>query len=82
MFRWGDLGLLLERVETHTYKRCKCQTSTAFFSSLGWLFLDSSTSMFLNARARVYRVADEKLNQKGKVSEKSDVTKENGTNHS
>ncbi|NWR65738.1 XPF endonuclease, partial [Bucorvus abyssinicus] len=49
----------------------------AFGENSGWLFLDSSTSMFLNARARVYRIADEKLNQKGKVSEKSDVTKEN-----
>lgn len=75
-----NLGLLLERVETHTH--CKCQTTTAFFSSLGWLFLDASTSMFVNARARVYRIADEKLNQKGKGSEKSDVKKENGTDHS
>lgn len=60
----------------------KCQTTAAFFSSLGWLFLDSSTSMFVNARARVYRIADEKLNQKGKVPEKSDVKKENGMDHS
>uniref|UniRef100_A0A8C8A595 DNA repair endonuclease XPF n=1 Tax=Otus sunia TaxID=257818 RepID=A0A8C8A595_9STRI len=50
----------------------------AFGENSGWLFLDSSTSMFVNARARVYRIADEKLNQKGKVSEKSDVKKENG----
>ncbi|NWH73578.1 XPF endonuclease, partial [Piaya cayana] len=49
----------------------------AFGENSGWLFLDSSTSMFVNARARVYRVADEKLNRKGKVSEKSDVKKEN-----
>ncbi|NXL30541.1 XPF endonuclease, partial [Glaucidium brasilianum] len=49
----------------------------AFGENSGWLFLDSSTSMFVNARARVYRIADEKLNQKGKVSEKSDVKKEN-----
>ncbi|XP_010150396.1 PREDICTED: DNA repair endonuclease XPF, partial [Eurypyga helias] len=49
----------------------------AFGENSGWLFLDSSTSMFLNARARVYRTADEKLNRKGKASEKSDVKKEN-----
>ncbi|NXW12717.1 XPF endonuclease, partial [Circaetus pectoralis] len=49
----------------------------AFGENSGWLFLDASTSMFVNARARVYRIADEKLNQKGKVSEKSDVKKEN-----
>ncbi|NXW26925.1 XPF endonuclease, partial [Phaetusa simplex] len=49
----------------------------AFGENSGWLFLDSSTSMFVNARARVYRIADEKLNQKGKVSEKGDVKKEN-----
>ncbi|NWH57345.1 XPF endonuclease, partial [Geococcyx californianus] len=49
----------------------------AFGENSGWLFLDSSTSMFVNARARVYRIADEKLKQKGKVSEKSDVKKEN-----
>ncbi|XP_040431178.1 DNA repair endonuclease XPF isoform X2 [Cygnus olor] len=50
----------------------------AFGENSGWLFLDSSTSMFVNARARVYRIADEKLNQKGKVSGNSDVKKENG----
>ncbi|OPJ79432.1 DNA repair endonuclease XPF [Patagioenas fasciata monilis] len=49
----------------------------AFGENSGWLFLDSSTSMFVNARARVYRIADEKLNQKGKVPEKSDAKKEN-----
>ncbi|NXU53031.1 XPF endonuclease, partial [Turnix velox] len=49
----------------------------AFGENSGWLFLDSSTSMFVNARARVYRIADEKLNQKGKVSEKSDAKKDN-----
>ncbi|XP_040445824.1 DNA repair endonuclease XPF isoform X1 [Falco naumanni] len=49
----------------------------AFGENSGWLFLDSSTSMFVNARARVYRIADEKLNQKGKASEKSDGKKEN-----
>jgi len=75
-----DWGLLLERVQPCPH--CKCQTTTAFFSSSGWLFLDASTSMFVNARARVYRIADEKLNQKSKVSEKSEVKKENGTDHS
>uniref|UniRef100_A0A8C6J3I6 DNA repair endonuclease XPF n=1 Tax=Melopsittacus undulatus TaxID=13146 RepID=A0A8C6J3I6_MELUD len=49
----------------------------AFGENSGWLFLDSSTSMFVNARARVYRIADEKLHQKGKDSEKSGVKKEN-----
>ncbi|NXK96246.1 XPF endonuclease, partial [Formicarius rufipectus] len=48
----------------------------AFGENSGWLFLDASTSMFVNARARVYRIAEEKLNQKGKVSEKRDVKKE------
>ncbi|NXN07541.1 XPF endonuclease, partial [Indicator maculatus] len=49
----------------------------AFGENSGWLFLDSSTSMFVNARARVYRIAEEKPNQKGKVSEKSNIKKEN-----
>ncbi|XP_021266875.1 DNA repair endonuclease XPF [Numida meleagris] len=49
----------------------------AFGENSGWLFLDSSTSMFVNARARVYRIADEKVNQKGKVSENRDIKKEN-----
>ncbi|XP_035195700.1 DNA repair endonuclease XPF-like, partial [Oxyura jamaicensis] len=49
----------------------------AFGENSGWLFLDSSTSMFVNAWASVYRVADEKLNQKGKVSGNSDIKKEN-----
>ncbi|KFQ24089.1 DNA repair endonuclease XPF, partial [Merops nubicus] len=49
----------------------------AFGENSGWLFLDSSTSMFVNARARVYRIADEKLNQKGKVCETSGVKKAN-----
>uniref|UniRef100_A0A672TTR1 DNA repair endonuclease XPF n=2 Tax=Strigops habroptila TaxID=2489341 RepID=A0A672TTR1_STRHB len=49
----------------------------AFGENSGWLFLDSSTSMFVNARARVYRIADEKLHQKSKGSEKSGVKKEN-----
>ncbi|XP_065589028.1 DNA repair endonuclease XPF [Cyrtonyx montezumae] len=49
----------------------------AFGENSGWLFLDSSTSMFVNARARVYRIADEKMNQKGKISENRAVKKEN-----
>ncbi|XP_035261096.1 DNA repair endonuclease XPF [Anguilla anguilla] len=32
----------------------------AFGSNSGWLFLDSSTSMFINARTRVYRVPEAK----------------------
>ncbi|NXF02985.1 XPF endonuclease, partial [Smithornis capensis] len=44
----------------------------AFGENSGWLFLDASTSMFLNARARVYRIAEEKLHQKGKASDKRD----------
>ncbi|XP_070845942.1 DNA repair endonuclease XPF [Chaetodon trifascialis] len=31
-----------------------------FGSNSGWLFLDSSTSMFVNARARVYRIPESK----------------------
>uniref|UniRef100_A0A8C4PDB8 DNA repair endonuclease XPF n=1 Tax=Dromaius novaehollandiae TaxID=8790 RepID=A0A8C4PDB8_DRONO len=49
----------------------------AFGENSGWLFLDSSTSMFVNARARVYRIADDRLNKKSKVSENNDVKKEN-----
>ncbi|NXA37498.1 XPF endonuclease, partial [Eudromia elegans] len=49
----------------------------AFGENSGWLFLDSSTSMFVNARARVYRTADDGLNKKRKVSENNDARKEN-----
>ncbi|KAI5212300.1 Dna Repair Endonuclease Xpf [Manis pentadactyla] len=45
-------------------------TEKAFGQNSGWLFLDSSTSMFLNARARVYHVPDAKMSRKEKVSEK------------
>ncbi|XP_061455249.1 DNA repair endonuclease XPF [Rhineura floridana] len=48
----------------------------AFGQNSGWLFLDSSTSMFLNARARVYRLPDDKANKKRKVAEKADVKEE------
>lgn len=46
--------------------------------TLGWLFLDSSTSMFVNARARVYRVPDAKISKKGKMSEKVEIKEEQG----
>ncbi|NXA54825.1 XPF endonuclease, partial [Nothocercus julius] len=49
----------------------------AFGENSGWLFLESSTSMFVNARARVYRTADDSLNKKRKVSENNDAKKEN-----
>ncbi|XP_005350394.1 DNA repair endonuclease XPF [Microtus ochrogaster] len=45
-------------------------TEKVFGQNSGWLFLDASTSMFVNARARVYRVPDAKLNKKAKMSEK------------
>lgn len=38
-----------------------------FHSESGWLFLDSSTSMFINARSRVYRIQESK--KKLKVGE-------------
>ncbi|XP_004586829.2 DNA repair endonuclease XPF [Ochotona princeps] len=48
-------------------------TEKAFGQNSGWLFLDSSTSMFVNARARVYRVPDAKLMKKGKMSENMEI---------
>uniref|UniRef100_A0A672JUN2 DNA repair endonuclease XPF n=1 Tax=Sinocyclocheilus grahami TaxID=75366 RepID=A0A672JUN2_SINGR len=39
----------------------------SFGSNSGWLFLDSSTSMFVNARSRVYRIQESK--KKLKVGE-------------
>uniref|UniRef100_A0A8C8R519 DNA repair endonuclease XPF n=1 Tax=Pelusios castaneus TaxID=367368 RepID=A0A8C8R519_9SAUR len=48
-------------------------TEKAFGQNSGWLFLDSSTSMFVNARARVYRITDDKMSKKSKVSEKMDL---------
>ncbi|XP_070617179.1 DNA repair endonuclease XPF isoform X2 [Erythrolamprus reginae] len=45
----------------------------AFGQNSGWLFLDSSTSMFLNARSRVYRLPEDNANKKKKGSEKTDV---------
>ncbi|KAM9838116.1 DNA repair endonuclease XPF [Aulostomus maculatus] len=41
-----------------------------FGSNSGWLFLDSSTSMFVNARSRVYRVPENK--KKLKVGARAD----------
>ncbi|CAH2306930.1 DNA repair endonuclease XPF [Pelobates cultripes] len=41
----------------------------AFGQNSGWLFLDSSTSMFVHARARVYHVPDSKTIKKPKTSE-------------
>ncbi|XP_037363475.1 DNA repair endonuclease XPF [Talpa occidentalis] len=48
-------------------------TEKAFGQNSGWLFFDSSASMFINARARVYQVPDAKGNKKGKVSEKTEI---------
>ncbi|XP_066496792.1 DNA repair endonuclease XPF [Tiliqua scincoides] len=45
----------------------------AFGQNSGWLFLDSSVSMFLNARGRVYRLPDDKTGKKRKACEKTDV---------
>ncbi|KAG7507837.1 DNA repair endonuclease XPF [Solea senegalensis] len=43
----------------------------SFGSNSGWLFLDSSTSMFVNARSRVYRIAESKKKLKvGSEAEK------------
>ncbi|CAL9698808.1 unnamed protein product [Knipowitschia caucasica] len=36
----------------------------SFGSNSGWLFLDSSTSMFVNARSRVYRIPESKKKAK------------------
>ncbi|XP_061823275.1 DNA repair endonuclease XPF isoform X2 [Nerophis lumbriciformis] len=43
-----------------------------FGSNSGWLFLDSSTSMFVNARSRVYRIPESKKKLKvGSEAEKN-----------
>ncbi|KAM8934621.1 DNA repair endonuclease XPF [Pelodytes ibericus] len=44
----------------------------AFGQNAGWLFLDSSTSMFVHSRARVYHVADSKVTKKSKTSDSKD----------
>ncbi|KAM5329992.1 DNA repair endonuclease XPF [Glossophaga mutica] len=54
-------------------------TEKAFGQNSGWLFLDSSTSLFVNARARVYRVPDAKMSKKGKVSGKVEIKEEQET---
>ncbi|OCT64062.1 excision repair cross-complementation group 4 L homeolog isoform X1 [Xenopus laevis] len=41
----------------------------AFGQNSGWLFLDSSTSMFVHARARVFHVPDSKAIKKSKQSD-------------
>ncbi|XP_077131281.1 DNA repair endonuclease XPF isoform X1 [Ranitomeya variabilis] len=41
----------------------------AFGQNSGWLFLDSSTSMFVHARGRVYRAPDSKSIKKCKTAE-------------
>ncbi|XP_003417763.2 DNA repair endonuclease XPF isoform X1 [Loxodonta africana] len=48
-------------------------TEKAFGQNSGWLFLDSSTSMFVNARARVYHVPDAKMSKKSQMSEKMEI---------
>ncbi|XP_059179991.1 DNA repair endonuclease XPF [Centropristis striata] len=45
----------------------------SFGSNSGWLFLDSSTSMFMNARGRVYRIPESK--KKLKVGAEADKQK-------
>ncbi|GAA6101030.1 DNA repair endonuclease XPF [Tachysurus ichikawai] len=46
-----------------------------FGSNSGWLFLDSSTSMFVNARSRVYRVPESNKKLKvGEVEEKPNAS--------
>ncbi|XP_047464164.1 DNA repair endonuclease XPF [Mugil cephalus] len=54
-----------------------------FGSNSGWLFLDSSTSMFMNARSRVYRIPESKKKlkvgaeaEKQKISSASEVKRE------
>uniref|UniRef100_A0A8C3VDA6 DNA repair endonuclease XPF n=1 Tax=Catagonus wagneri TaxID=51154 RepID=A0A8C3VDA6_9CETA len=54
-------------------------TEKAFGQNSGWLFLDSSTSMFINARARVYHVPDTKMSKKGKMPEKVEIREEQET---
>lgn len=44
----------------------------AFGQNSGWLFLDSSTSMFVHARGRVYSVPDSKSAKKSKTTETTD----------
>lgn len=49
------------------------------WSSAGWLFLDSSTSMFMNARGRVYRIPESKKKLKvGAEAEKAKSSSASG----
>ncbi|KAJ0015753.1 hypothetical protein NQD34_014043 [Periophthalmus magnuspinnatus] len=48
-----------------------------FGSNSGWLFLDSSNSMFMNARSRVYRIPESK--KKLKLGAESDKLKPSAT---
>uniref|UniRef100_A0A8D1VDZ8 DNA repair endonuclease XPF n=1 Tax=Sus scrofa TaxID=9823 RepID=A0A8D1VDZ8_PIG len=54
-------------------------TEKAFGQNSGWLFLDSSTSLFVNARARVYHVPDTKMSKKGKMPEEIEIKEEQDT---
>ncbi|XP_076997871.1 DNA repair endonuclease XPF isoform X2 [Tamandua tetradactyla] len=54
-------------------------TEKAFGQNSGWLFLESSTSMFVNARARVYHVPDAKMSKRSKISEKTEIKEEQET---
>ncbi|XP_039991983.1 DNA repair endonuclease XPF [Xiphias gladius] len=50
-----------------------------FGSNSGWLFLDSSTSMFVNARSRVYRITESKKKLKvGAEAEKPKLSSASG----
>uniref|UniRef100_A0A8C1BHW7 DNA repair endonuclease XPF n=2 Tax=Cyprinus carpio TaxID=7962 RepID=A0A8C1BHW7_CYPCA len=49
----------------------------SFGSNSGWLFLDSSTSMFVNARSRVYRIQESKKKLKvGETDQKQSLVLE------
>ncbi|XP_004604386.2 DNA repair endonuclease XPF [Sorex araneus] len=54
-------------------------TEKAFGQNSGWLFLDASTSMFVNARARVYHIPDTKLSKKDKIPEKVETKEKQET---
>ncbi|XP_039216664.1 DNA repair endonuclease XPF isoform X1 [Crotalus tigris] len=56
----------------HLLESLKASEKT-FGHNSGWLFLDSSTSMFLNARSRVYRLPEDNASKKKKASEKTDT---------
>ncbi|XP_070316940.1 DNA repair endonuclease XPF isoform X2 [Odocoileus virginianus] len=53
-------------------------TEKAFGQNSGWLFLDSSTSMFVNARARVYHVPEAKMSKRSKLPENLEIKEEQG----